>query len=119
MANPKLTRAIRNAIAMASLYSLGLAHSSGALLSTFQAGDTSWHMGTLAVANFDDSPDLEIIVPYRDSSGTWYLDAFKYDGRRLPGFPYYAGGDALNVSPTIYDLDGDGRDEIIFTRGNH
>ena len=25
----------------------------------------------------------------------------------------------MNVSPTLYDLDHNGRDEIIFTRGNH
>ncbi|HWX20449.1 MAG TPA: hypothetical protein VN578_11165 [Candidatus Binatia bacterium] len=90
-----------------------------AQVSTFQAGDSGWHLGTLAVGNLLGTPDQAIIIPYRDSSGNWFLDAFKYTGQRLPGFPYAAGGDAINVSPTIYDLDHDGRDEIIFTRGNH
>ena len=90
-----------------------------ALISTFQAGDASWHLGTLAVGNLDRSPDLEIVVPYRNSSGQWFVDAFKYTGERLPGFPYSSGGEEMNVSPTLYDLDHDGRDEIIFTRGNH
>jgi hypothetical protein len=91
----------------------------GALISTFQAGDSGWHLGTIAVGNLDSTPDLEIVVPYRDSSGSWFLDAFKYNGQRLPGFPYASGGEVMNVSPTLYDLDHDGRDEIIFTRGNH
>src|SRR2546422_5003851 len=30
-----------------------------------------------------------------------------------------SGSEVMNVSPTLYDLDNDGRDEIIFTRGNH
>src|SRR5437868_7632784 len=86
-------------------------------LSSFQAADGGWHMGTLAVGNLDADAQLEIVVPYRNSSGQWFLDAFKPNGTRLPGFPYV--GDAeINVSPTLYDLDGDGRDEIIFTCGN-
>src|SRR3954447_18708967 len=109
----------------AALFMLALAGGGGvftasaALISSFQAGEGGWHLGTLAVAQLDSSPDLEIVIPYRDSTGTWYLDAFKYTGQRLPGFPYATGGDVMNVSPTIYDLDHDGRDEIIFTRGNH
>src|SRR5436190_2519552 len=84
---------------------------------SFQAGDGGWHMGTLAVGNLDADAQLEIVVPYRNSSGQWLLDAFKPNGTRLPGFPFL--GDAeINVSPTLYDLDGDGRDEIIFTCGN-
>ena len=92
---------------------------SAGLISTFQGGGSGWHLGTIAVGNLDGTPDLEIVIPYRDSTGAWYLDAFKYNGQRLPGFPYYAGGDAINVSPTLFDLDHDGRNEIIFTRGNH
>src|SRR5437016_4530414 len=92
---------------------------SGGLVSSFQAGDSGWHLGAIAIAQLDSSPELEIIVPHRDSTGAWHLDAFKYTGERLAGFPYSSGGDEMNVSPTIYDLDHDGRDEIIFTRGNH
>lgn len=88
-------------------------------IASFPSGGTGWQLGTIAVGNLDSSPDLEIVVPYRDSSGSWFLDAFKYTGQRLPGFPYAAGGDPINVSPTLFDLDGDGRDEILFTRGNH
>src|SRR6185295_17663764 len=60
-------------------------------LGSFQAGSGGWHMGTLGVGNLDNDSQLEIVIPYRDSAGQWYLDAFKASGTRLPGFPY-AGG---------------------------
>src|SRR4051794_11223147 len=87
-------------------------------LSSFQAGDAGWHLGTLAVGNLDADPQLEMVVPYRNSAGQWFIDAFKYNGVRLAGFPYASGGQEMNVSPTLVDLDNDGRDEILFTRGN-
>lgn len=89
---------------------------------SFQAGQGGWQLGTLAVGNIDDDPVLEIIVPYRDTTGTrsaWHLDAFKPDGQRIKGFPYQGGNEPINVSPTLYDLDGDGRAEILFTRGSN
>ncbi len=95
---------------------LGLTSGRAAELSSFQAGDGGWQLGTLAVGNLDNDSQLEIVVPYRNSNGQWLLDAFKANGTRLPGFPY-VGSDQINVSPTLYDLDGDGRDEIIFTSG--
>src|SRR5215469_17808907 len=76
-------------------------------ISAFQAGNSGgWHLGTLAVGNLLGTPDKAIVVPYRDTSGAWWLDAFTYTGRRLAGFPYHSGGDAMNTSPTLYDLDG-------------
>src|SRR6476659_2521946 len=81
-------------------------------LASFQAGDGGWQLGTLAVGNLATDSQLEIVVPYRSSSGQWFLDAFKANGTRLPGFPY-VGKAEINTSPTLYDLDGDGRDEIL------
>ncbi|HWV98981.1 MAG TPA: hypothetical protein VNZ64_04735 [Candidatus Acidoferrum sp.] len=111
------------AVGVSTLWCAGLLLSTlggaAALISTFQAGDASWHLGTIGIGQLDSSPDLEIVVPYRDSSGQWFVDAFKWNGQRLPGFPYSSGGEEMNVSPTLYDLDHDGRDEILFTRGNH
>ena len=60
---------------------------------------------------------LEIVVPYRDEDGLWHLDAFDDRGNRLSGFPYDAFYDPINVSPTLYDLHGDGKSEILITRG--
>jgi len=91
---------------------------SAELLARFQAGSGGWQLGTLAAGNLDDDPSLEIVVPYRDETGSWFLDAFNPDGTRVPGFPYASGSEEMNVSPTLVDLDEDGRDEILFTRGN-
>ncbi|HWD91195.1 MAG TPA: hypothetical protein VG938_02485 [Verrucomicrobiae bacterium] len=110
----RLTRAAHLA---AALSWLGLSAGHAGVLSSFQAGDGGWQLGTLAVGHLDNSGQLDIVVPYRNSSGQWLLDAFKPDGTRLPGFPYNGGSNEINVSPTLYDLDGDGRDEIIFTCG--
>ena len=72
----------------------------------------------MAIGNLDADPALEIVVPYRNLDGEWFLDAFNYDGARLPGFPYASGGEEMNVSPTLSDLDGDGQVEILIIRGN-
>src|SRR6202030_1920825 len=93
-------------------------NASAGLLSSFQAGDGDWQLGALTVGNVDNSPDLEIIVPYRNSNGQWFLDAFKWNGTRLPGFPWSDGNNGvINTSPTLYDLRGDGTNEIFFTCG--
>ena len=55
---------------------------------SFPAGDGGWQLGTLAVGNLDNSGQLSIVVPYRNSNGQWLLDAYKPNGTRLPGFPY-------------------------------
>src|SRR3954471_23491001 len=71
------------------------------LLASFPAGVGGWHLGTIAVGNLDTDPQLEIVVPYRDLTGNWHLDAFKWNGTRLAGFPYTTGGEEMNVSPTL------------------
>jgi hypothetical protein len=88
------------------------------LISRFQAGIGGWHLGTLAVGNIDGDAALEIVVPYRDLTGSWFLDGFDFNGARIAGFPVASGGEEMNVSPTLVDLDGDGRDEILVIRGN-
>jgi hypothetical protein len=93
-------------------------HAPAEVISRFQAGNGGWHLGTLAAGNLDSDAALEIVVPYRDATGNWFLDAFEFNGTRLPGFPYTSGIEEMNVSPTLVDLDGDGRDEILVTRGN-
>ncbi len=95
---------------------LSVAATKAGQVSSFQAGDGGWQLGTLAVGNLEGSTQLDIVVPYRNLSGQWLLDAFQPDGTRLPGFPYVGNGE-INVSPTLYDLEGKGRDDIIFTCG--
>ena len=103
---------------IAAVCCFGIAKGNAAEVSSFQAGDGGWQLGTLAVGNLDGDSQLEIVVPYRNSNGQWLLDAYKPNGTRMPGFPYVGNG-VINVSPTLYDLDGDGRDEIIFTCGTN
>jgi hypothetical protein len=98
---------------------LAIFSGSATTLATFQVGDAGWHMGTLAVGNIDGGPQLEIVVPHRNAEGQWFLDAFKWNGTHIAGFPYSSGYDEMNTSPTLYDLDGDGKQEIIFTRGTN
>ncbi|HYE30278.1 MAG TPA: hypothetical protein VEH27_02515 [Methylomirabilota bacterium] len=90
-------------------------HSRGAVLSSFQAGDGAWQLGTIAVGNIDADAQAEIVVPYRNALGLWIVDAFKYNGQRVTGFPFNGLNFPINTSPTLYDLNGDGRFEIIFT----
>ncbi|HWD19667.1 MAG TPA: hypothetical protein VHB20_10345 [Verrucomicrobiae bacterium] len=87
-------------------------------LASFPAGSGGWQMGTIAVGNLDSDPQLEIVVPYRDPDGQWHLDAFKWNGTHIAGFPHNTGYEVMNTSPTLYDLDGDGKMEIIFTQGD-
>src|SRR5512140_1636734 len=107
------SRTMRSIHALCAAWMLSTFSLCGALVSSFQAGDSGWHLGTIAVGNLDSSPDQEIVIPYRDSSGNWFLDAFKYNGQRLPGFPYASGSEEINTSPTLCDLDHDGRNEIL------
>src|SRR3954468_8695396 len=74
--------------------------SRAAEISSFQAGDGGWQLGTLVVGNLDGDAQPEIVAPYRNSSGQWFIDAFKFNGTRLPGFPYAGGAEVMNVSPT-------------------
>jgi hypothetical protein len=90
----------------------------GAQLASFQAGVGGWQLGTIAVGDITGDAQLEIVVPYRDdNTGEWKLDAYDWRGNHLAGFPYNAAGSPINVSPTLYDIDGDGKMEIFFTAG--
>ena len=90
----------------------------GAQLASFQAGAGGWQLGTIAVGDIAGDAQMEIVVPYRDDdTGEWKLDAFDWRGNHLAGFPYNAAGSPINVSPTLYDIDGDGKMEIFFTAG--
>lgn len=67
-------------------------------------------------AQFDTDPEFEIALASQDGSA--YL--YNHDGTLLPGWPRYMGG-ALGPdpyinqcsSPAVYDLDGDGQNEMI------
>lgn len=86
------------------------------LVSTFAAGNSGWHLGGLAVGRIGPGGPA-IVVAHRDLTGTWYLDAFRSTGQRLSGFPHIAGGEELNSTPALCDVNGDGWEDIIFTQG--
>jgi hypothetical protein len=85
---------------------------------TFQGGGGGWQMAAPAVGNINSDSSLEIVIAYRNPNGVWLLDAYDHHGSRLTGFPYSSGTKPINVSPTLSDLDGDGRSEILITPGN-
>src|SRR4051812_327805 len=100
------------------IFGIGKGFVMGAQLASFQAGTGGWQLGTIAVGDVVGNGELEVVVPYREEgSGIWKLDAFDWRGNRLAGFPYVGGGAPINVSPTLYDIDGDGKAEIFFTAG--
>lgn len=103
---------------LAAVLLLPVLSGSAGQLASFPAGNGGWHMGTLAAGNIDNDAAMELVVPYRDLEGQWHLDAFDWNGTRIAGFPYNSGYEEMNTSPTLYDLDGDGKKEILFTRGN-
>ncbi len=112
-------RAVSIWLSCAVLISLVTGSSATAsLVSSFQAGSGGWQLGSPTAGNIDSDGGLEILAPYRNELGLWYLGAWKWNGQTVPGFPYFGAGQPINTSPTLYDLDGDGQNEIIFTQGN-
>ena len=119
---PKTERTLSWAGCLAGLLAAlagGTARAEVSPLAAFYCGGANWHMGTFAVGDVTGDSQLEIIVPYRDSNGRWWLDGYKWSGERLPGFPYDGFNREINASPTLYDLDGDGKSEIIFCSGTN
>ena len=110
-------RVVRHALQIAvSAAFIGYAnHAPADLVSTFAAGNSGWHLGGIAVGRIAPG-DPAIIIAHRDLTGTWYLDAFRYSGQRLSGFPHSAGGEEINVTPALCDINGDGWEDIIFTQ---
>ena len=86
-------------------------------MAAFYSGGVNWHMGTFVVGDVTGDSQLEVIVPYRDSNGRWWLDGYKWSGERLSGFPYDGTSKEINATPTLFDLNNDGKAEIIFTCG--
>src|SRR5688572_27959428 len=89
-----------------------------AQIGSFLAGEGSWQVGSLTLGNLDNDAALEIVLPYRNNLGLWFMDAFNPDGSRCVGFPYAGGLDPINAAATLVDLNGDGKDDLVFTHGN-
>ena len=73
----------------------------------------------IAIGNIDEGPEKEIIVTVWASSGS-KIFAYDEDGSLLEGWPVYIDKDKIEFLegfPILYDLNDDGKDEIIVTSG--
>jgi hypothetical protein len=70
----------------------------------------------IATANVTGDHKKEIFIALQAN----IVDALKFDGTFLPGWPVYGSGYLYNIaiSPTLYDIDGDGILEVIFASGS-
>jgi uncharacterized repeat protein (TIGR01451 family) len=77
--------------------------------------DSGEMAGTVAVGNVDDDPALEIVVNSYEG-----IHVYDYDGTLVSNFSTHDGtrNRQVNIPPSLYDIDGDGREEIIFATGN-
>jgi len=82
-----------------------------------------FYSANAAVGNFDDDPQLEIVIAEpsefagRDSgTGTWdntgIIHLFNTDGTEVSGWPKYTQGITLS-SPVVADVNGDGSEDLI------
>lgn len=66
-----------------------------------------------AAADLDGDGDLEIIVAVKSGQ----LQILHHDGTSLAGWPRPWGGTLGFLSPSVFDLDGDGRPEVLMGGG--
>jgi len=68
---------------------------------------------SIAIGNFDEDSDLEIVTRY-DADG---LAIYNMDGTLVPGWPIQLGCPRVPSTPATGDLDNDGFDEIVIAIG--
>jgi hypothetical protein len=109
------------------------AHSGGWLYVYDHLGSLVWsrqptpgsELRSLAVANIDAAPDLEIIVAATRSDDQWFV--YEHDGNVRPGWPRFSGdGNAVGYAAGAYNenvaagnVDGDSALEIIGPNDTH
>ena len=71
-------------------------------------------VATPVIGNIDDDSELEIVVGgYQSPTSTCPLFAINHDGSVVDGFPYVI-GEKMKSGVALADMDGNGKDDIIF-----
>ena len=71
-------------------------------------------IGTPVIGNFDNDPELEIVVGgYSGSTSSNPLFVINHDGTDVDGFPLVI-GEKIKAGVAVFDMDGNGVDDIIF-----
>jgi subtilisin family serine protease len=103
--------------------------STGEIITLIDLHEKSWGgfiEGSLAIGNFDDDSDYEIVsADPSEFAGAIYdngnlvgtnntgrIDVFKIDGTRVHGWPVYTDG-IIFSSPVVGDINNDGKDNIV------
>jgi hypothetical protein len=73
----------------------------------------SWVQNAPSVADLDGDGDLEIVLFTRGMTNGGRIYVIDHLGQVVPPFPISVNNNNFGGSPTLYDLDGDGRKEII------
>ncbi|MEW6199904.1 MAG: VCBS repeat-containing protein [Planctomycetota bacterium] len=79
----------------------------------------NWIQNPPSVADLEGDGDLEIVVATRGMTDGGRLYVIDHLGRVVPPFPISVNNNNMGDSPTLYDLDGDGRKEIIVGERAH
>jgi hypothetical protein len=66
-----------------------------------------------AAADLDGDGDLEILISVKNGP----LRIYHHDGTEMAGWPQTSGVIYAFISPTVYDLDGDGQPEVLIGGG--
>lgn len=69
------------------------------------------------IADIDSDPDYEIIIASKISEDRSCLFAYNLDGTRVVGFPVTLNLGGLSATPSIGDIDFDGKNEIVASAG--
>lgn len=73
-----------------------------------------WLLGTPVIGNLDDDEELEIVVGgYGTPTSESSLYAINHDGSLVNGFPYVV-GEKTKAGVALADMNGNGKDEIVF-----